>query len=412
MEVIILCYNKNNYMPQENKKIKHSFPEGFLWGTATSSHQIEGNNENNWTEWEKQGLIKDGSISGRACNSWELYKEDIKLAKELNNNCYRFSIEWSRIEPEQGKFDKEALQKYSEIVKECKKNNIEPLVTLYHWTQPLWFANMGGWLHKNSPLLFKKYVEQVAKVLGRDINFWCTINEPLIYSYNSYFKGKWPPQKKSYFKFRRVLRNLVKAHKLAYFTLHDNSDNCQVGIAKNNQFFESYLDGWFNVLIVKIAARFWNNAFLKKTKDTLDYVGLNYYFHNLVYASLKGYVLMNENKNISDMGWEIYPKGIYEVLKDLKKYNLPVYVLENGLADSVDDRRENFIKDHLRYIHKAIKEGVDVRGYCHWSLMDNFEWSDGFEPKFGLYEVDFQTFERKARPSAKAYAEICKDNGF
>ena len=399
-------------MPEKKKKLKYKFPAEFLWGTATSSHQIEGGNENNWTEWEKGGHIADGSLSGRACNSWELYKEDIRLVKELHNNTYRFSLEWSRIEPEQGHFDHDALRRYRDLAHECRRNGIEPIVTLYHWTQPLWFARQGGWLSKQSPLWFRQYVTRVAKELGRDVTLWCTINEPLIYSYNSYFKGKWPPQARSFWQFKKVLRNLAKAHELAYFSLHDGSSDCRVGIAKNNQFFESYLNQWFNKMVVKLVSRFWNHSFLGKVRDTLDFIGLNYYFHNVVYASMRGYVVMNENKHISDMGWEIFPRGIYETLMELKRYNLPVYILENGLADARDDRRADFIREHLRYVHQAIREGVDVRGYCHWSLLDNFEWADGFEPKFGLYSVNFKTFERTPRASASVYADIAQNNGF
>jgi len=399
-------------MSIKNKKLRCKFPQGFLWGTATSSHQVEGGNENNWTEWEKQGNIQDGSISGRACNSYELYKEDIKLVKELNNNAYRFSIEWSRVEPEEGKIDKEAIRYYQKIIDECHKNEIEPIVTIYHWTQPPWFAKQKGWLQKRSPLIFKNYVEVLAKHLGRDVKFWCTINEPMIYSFNSYLKGKWPPQKKSWFKFRKVLKHLAQAHKLAYYTLKEANGNCQVSVAKNNQFFEPYLNNWFNKITVSFVRHYWNHFFLEKIKDELDYIGVNYYFHNLLYISWRSYLQMNKNKETTDMGWEIYPEGLYEVLLELKKYNLPIYILENGLADENDSRREDFIKKHLRSVHRAIKEGVDARGYCHWSLLDNFEWSEGYEPKFGLYKVNLKTFERKARLSAKVYAEIAKNNGF
>jgi beta-glucosidase len=417
-------------MPEQN--IKYKFPHGFLWGTATSAHQVEGGNENNWTEWErKSGKIKDGSVSGRACNSYEMYAEDIKLAKELNNNAYRFGIEWSRVEPERGKFDLDELRHYQKIVTECRKNKIEPIVTLYHWTQPIWFAKMGGWLNKQSPVIFRHYVEQVAKVLGNDVIFWCTLNEPMIYAYNSYWLGKWPaysaksagsagkpdyftkpPIFKRFFDFKKVLKNLAAAHKLAYFALHERNSRCLVSIAKNNQCFEPYLDTWLNITAVNFIRNYWNHSFLNKIKDTLDYIGLNYYFHNLLYVSLLGHVLMNENKEVSDMGWEIYPQGLYETLKELQNYNLPIYILENGIADARDAKRADFIYEHLQAAHQAIAEGVDVRGYCHWSLLDNFEWVDGYEPKFGLYKVDFKTFKRTARPSAKIYSEICENNGF
>lgn len=395
------------------KRRAYAFPEKFLWGTATSSHQVEGNNENDWTEWEKQtGHIKDGSLSGRACNSYELYREDIKLVKELNNNAYRFSLEWSRIEPQEGEFDNQALEHYKNIVKECRDNNIEPIVTLYHWTQPLWFRDEGGWLNKNSAIFFRRYTQRVVKALGGEVTFWCTLNEPLIYAYNSYLKGKWPPQKRSYFKYKKVLKNLAQAHQFAYHIIHDLYSQAQVSVAKNNQFFEPYVNTFFNRLAVSWLRKFWNHKFLQKIKNELDYIGLNYYFHNLIFFFWRGYLLMNANKKVNDLGWEIYPAGIYEVLKELKKYRLPIYILENGLADKTDVQRADFIKEHLRYIHKAIKAGVDVRGYCHWSLVDNFEWAEGFEPKFGLYKFNSRTFERKAKPSAKVYAEIAENNGF
>ncbi|MFA6551699.1 MAG: family 1 glycosylhydrolase, partial [Patescibacteria group bacterium] len=314
------------------------------------------------------------------------------------------------------------LHHYQKVIAECRRNGLEPLVTLYHWTQPLWFAKLGGWLNKQSPVIFRRYVEQVVKVFGNDVTFWCTINEPMIYAYNSYWLGKWPAYAeasagkpsffKRFFSFKKVLKNLAAAHKLAYFTLHERNSRCQVSIAKNNQFFEPYLDTWLNLTAVNFVRNFWNHYFLNKIKDTLDYIGLNYYFHNLVYVSFSGYVLMNENKEVSDLGWEIYPPGLYEVLKELQIYNLPVYILENGLADARDAKRADFIREHLRAAHEAIAEGVNVRGYCHWSLLDNFEWADGYEPKFGLYEVDLKTFKRTPRPSAKVYSEICKNNGF
>ncbi|MDP3899583.1 MAG: glycoside hydrolase family 1 protein [bacterium] len=395
------------------KRRTYAFPENFLWGVATSSHQVEGNNENDWTEWEKiEGHIKDGSISGRACNSYEWYEDDIRLVKELNNTAYRFSLEWSRIEPVEGQFDNEAIEHYRKIIKTCKKNNIEPIVTLNHWTVPLWFRDQRGWLNKDAPVFFRRYTQQVVKKLGHEINYWCTINEPMIYAFNCYLKGKWPPQKKSYFKFKKVLKNLVSAHVFAYNVIHDNYPQAKVSIAKNNQYFEAYVDNWLNRRAVNFLRNFWNHWFLKKIKDKLDYIGLNYYFHNAIFVSWNGYVNMNENKKTTDMGWEIYPAGLYHVLLELKKYRLPVIILENGLADKKDKYRADFIKDHLRNVHKAYKAGVEIHGYCHWSLLDNFEWSDGFGPKFGLYNVDLKTFARTPRPSAQVYAEIARNNGF
>ena len=217
---------------------------------------------------------------------------------------------------------------------------------------------------------------------------------------NSYLRGIWPPQRKSVFKYFKVLNNLAKAHDLAYKSLHLIDLDCEVGISKNNIDFEGGI-------LAKLADYFWNKHFLNKIKDKQDFIGFNYYYHNRI----RGFRFnRNKNKIVSDMGWEIYPKGIYHVLKELKRYNKPIYITENGLADVKDEKREKFIKDHLYWIHKAIQDGIDVRGYLYWSLLDNFEWNKGLWPKFGLIEVDYDTMKRKIRPSAYKYAEICKNN--
>jgi len=216
--------------------------------------------------------------------------------------------------------------------------------------------------------------------------------------------------KKSFFKFLKVYRNLIDAHKQVFDSIHTWVSDTQVGIAKNNSYFE----GW----LAPILNYFWNNWFLNKIKNHQNFIGLNYYFHNRI----KGFKLnQNDNKEVSDFDWEIYPEGIYHVLKDLQKYRKPIYITENGVADAKDIHREKFIKEHLRWTHKAIAEGVDVRGYFYWSLLDNFEWDKGFWPRFGLVEMDYsakggsasggKTLERKIRPSALEYAKIAKENG-
>jgi len=391
------------------------FPKNFLWGAGTSSHQVEGGNVNDWSKWEKgnaEGLAKKSEtywqpwqkekfpemlqsrnyISGRACDHYHRFKEDFDIAKELNHNAHRFSIEWSRIEPKEGFIDEKEIEHYRQVLIALKERNIEPFVTLYHWTLPNWLAEKGGWLNPKTPYYFDRYVKIISENLFDYVNFWITLNEPSLYASNSYLKGNWPPEKKSIFKYFRVVNSLVKAHKLAYRALHLIDLECKVGIAKNNIYFEN----------IPFINYFWNKYFLNKIKNEQDFIGLNHYFHQTLFG--------NKNESVSDMGWGIYPEGIYRVLKELKKYNKPIYITENGLADKDDQKREKFIKDYLIWIYKEIEEGVDVRGYLHWSLLDNFEWDKGFWPRFGLVEVDFKTFERKIRPSAYKYAKICKDN--
>ena len=386
---------------------KIKFPNNFLWGAATSAHQVEGGNFNSWSEWEKspkriEQLKKQNKdpkeyISGKACDHYHRFEQDFDLTKFLNHNAHRFSIEWSRIEPEEGKINQGEIEHYRQVLIALKKRGLEPFVTLYHWPLPNWLAKKGGWLNPKAPYYFDRYVKIISENLFDEVNFWITLNEPNVYASNSYLKGNWSPQKKNIFKYFKVLSNLAKAHKLAYKSLHLIDLECEVGIAKNNIYFEK----------TPFIGYFWNKYFLNKIKDYQDFIGLNYYFHNCI----KGFGFNhNDNKNCSDLGWEIYPKGIYYVLKKLKKYNKPIYITENGLADAQDKKREKFIKDHLYWIHQAIKDNVNVKGYLYWSLLDNFEWDKGFKPRFGLVEINYDTMERKIRPSAYKYAKICKNN--
>jgi len=354
-----------------------TFSKGFFWGSATAAYQIEGGINNNWTKFFD---------AGQACDSYNRFQEDFDIAKSLGHNAHRFSIEWSRVEPEQGKFNEKEIKHYQKVIDALRKRNIEPFVTLWHFTNPLWVKDISQW---------GNYINKITKSL-KGVNFWITINEPEIYSINSYLKGLWPPKKKNFISYLLMLKKFIKAHKQAYKIIKGNQPNAKIGIAKNNIYFEgwpiSFFDNWW-----------WNEFFLNKIKNEQDFIGLNYYFHR--------HFPKNENKEVSDMGWEIYPEGIYHVLKNLKKYNKPVYITENGIADSKDIKRAKFITDHLRWVEKAIGERVDVRGYFYWSLLDNFEWAHGFGPRFGLVEMDYKTMERKIRPSAREYKKIIENNG-
>lgn len=402
---------------------KIEFPKKFIWGAATSAHQVEGGNFNDWSEWERANSVRlaaeaakrsanasalifpemfkpENYISGRTAGHYDLFEKDFDLVKQLCQNGHRFSIEWSRIEPSPGNFNQKEIEHYRQVISALKQRGIVPFVTLWHWTIPVWLAEKGGWLSKDASDYFVRYCEKVVSSFRDEVGFWITLNEPMVYSSNSYFRGVWPPQKKNVFSYLRVVENLAKAHRLAHQAIHRISPSAKVGVAKNNIFFEGGL-------AAKLADWFWNKRFLDKIKNQQDFIGLNYYFHNRV----RGFKFnQNENKEISDMGWEIYPEGIYYLLNGLKKYGKPIYITENGLADAKDEKRGKFIKEHLRWVHRAINEGVDARGYFYWSLLDNFEWDKGFWPRFGLIEVDYRTLERKIRPSAEKYAKICKEN--
>jgi beta-glucosidase len=424
----------------------YKFPENFKWGSATSAHQIEGDNHNDWSVWEnspetiarlkREGKDPKNFISGKACDSYNRFAEDFDIAKKLNQNIHRFSIEWSRIEPEEGKFDSDAMQHYIQVVKALKERGIEPMITLWHFTCPIWFANKGGFLNKKSPEYFKKYVGYVAEHLKDQVGLWITFNEATtIYSSFSYLMGIWPPQVRNIFKWRRANRNIVRAHISAYKEIKriygdspvghtgknheeisilesevgkgNTSHNVRVGITENNTYS---LSG--NKFYGKIAGRIYNyyrNLYLwYHAFPYYDFMGLNYY-HVDRRVSGSYEILPRQEWWMQDKNWEIYPKGIYHVLMMLKKFKKPVYITENGTTGS-DNIREKFIKEHLRWIWQAINDGVDVRGYMYWSLLDNFEINTGFESRFGLVEVDYKTFGRHIRPSAMEYAKICKEN--
>lgn len=392
-----------------------SFPKGFLWGAATSSYQIEGGLVNDWSEWEKsprrlarlkrKGLNPSDFQSGLAADSWNRMEEDIACLKQINATAYRFSIEWARIEPEEGRFNEAALAHYAHFIGRLREEGIEPFVTLWHWPLPLWLSAKGGWARKNIVEYFAKYTERVVEALPT-VKFWITLNEPEGYTGNSYLIGMWPPQCTNLFTYNKVLNNLIDAHHAACKIIKEKLPQSSISIATPRAHFVS-LNNPISRLATKFAAWWWNDRFLKRIINSIDFIGLNYYWWiNVAYLSYS----KTKGPLVTDMGWTVNAEGLYYSLLDLKKYNKPIYITENGLADGRDALRAQFITSMLEQIHRAIASGVDVRGYLHWSLLDNFEWAHGFEQKFGLFEVDRKTFERRPRPSVQVYAEIAKNN--
>lgn len=402
----------------KNQKILN-FPNNFLWGTSTSAYQIEGGNINDWSEWEKslertKELKKEGKnpedfICGEGCDSYNRYEEDLDLVQDLNCGAFRLGIEWARIESKKGEFNQKEIEHYREILKSMKKRGIKSVVTLWHWTNPVWLANEGGWVNKKAVDYFARYTELIVKELGEYVDFWVTLNEPMVHVANGYITGKFPPNIKCPRKAFKVFNNLVSAHKKSFEIIHKNIPEAQVSITALVNYIEPARK-WnlIEVFLAKIFHWLWNDRFLQKIKNHIDYIAFDYYFHDRViwYPPFR----KNLNKEVNDMGWEIYPEGIYDVIKYLNKFKKPIYIMENGIPDEKDNKRVRFIHEHLKNIFKSIEEGADVRGYFYWSLLDNFEWAAGWAPKFGLYKVDRETFERKARPSAEVYAEICKNN--
>lgn len=359
--------------------------EQFLWGAATSAHQIEGSNiHNDWWEAEQQGKVP--FKSGRATDHWNRWRLDYALAKELGHTAHRLSLEWSRIEPEPGKWNQRALTQYREMLTELKRLGMRTFVTLHHFTNPRWFSARGGWASAAAPEIFARYVKIVAEQLGEHVDFWITINEPNVYAGQAFWLGTWPPRQRSRWAAWQVLRRMMRAHRAAYRVLHRVQPDAQVGIAHNVLAFpERSLKAWL-----------YNHYFLWGTRRAHDFLGINYY--------------RSVNRNwvgpVSDIGWEIDPGGLQRVLRDLHQYGWPIYITENGLADAEDTQRADFIVSHLRILEEAQRTGIDIRGYLHWSLLDNFEWDKGFSPRFGLVAVDYETLERRPRRSAYVYKAI------
>jgi beta-glucosidase len=397
------------------------FPKDFLWGAATAAYQVEGGNcYADWWRWENEAGKEN---SGQACSHYDLYELDFELAKGLHHSAHRLSVEWSRIEPEEGKFSEAALKHYVDVIRALRARKIEPVVTLHHFTNPVWFADLGGWENKKAADLFLRYSEYVVRALAGHVRYWITLNEPTIYFSHAYILGVWPPQKKSLWKARVVEKYLALAHIKTYRLIHEiykrlDLSTPAVSIAQHmqafvpctpsikNRFAAFLRHQWFNLGLIDTFVR----------HKALDFIGLNYYSRQLV--ELEKWGLRNLAVDVcksghhpvkkNSLGWDIYPEGLCDLLCKLKKYKLPVMITENGICTPEDAVRWEYIAGHLRHIHKAMEQGVPVTGYLYWSLLDNFEWDKGFGPRFGLIDIDYKTQQRTVRESAVKFSEVCK----
>ncbi|MEF8846954.1 MAG: glycoside hydrolase family 1 protein [Candidatus Paceibacterota bacterium] len=378
---------------------KIKFPKNFLWGSATSAYQVEGGIDN--CDWSEE------FPAGKACDHYNKFREDFELLEALNQDIHRFSIEWSRIEPEPGEFDQKEIEHYRKVLKDLKSRDVKTMVSLHHITTPLWLDEQGNWTNTEVINYFPRFAQRVFGEYNDLVDYWITINEPIVYAFFGYLVGEWMPQKESLTSMLKVVRNQLVSHRRIYDAFHKKDSGVKVGITKNNSYAEPLPGCFLNRVSTSVKKYLWNEWFLNRVNPQLDFIGLNYYRHEKIKFPLQ---IESGDNETSDMGWEIYPEGIYHVLKDLKKYDKPIFITENGVADAEDQYRKEFIKNHLRWVHKAFEEGVDVRGYLYWSLMDNFEWADGYGPRFGLVEVDYDTLERKIRDSARYYAQIARNN--
>lgn len=415
-----------NENSNENDRI---FPRNFFWGASTAAHQVEGGLVNQWSVWElenanqlaqtahqrlgylpawnefkSQAEDPDNYVSGRGVDHFKRYKEDFDIIEKLNLNSFRFGIEWARLEPEEGKWDDRAVEHYRAYIKELRGRGIEPFANIWHWTMPTWFTDKGGFKHRSNLQYFERFVQKIADEYADDLTYIITLNEPNVYTSFSYVIGEWPPEEKSILA-ARVYRNLVAAHKKAYKILKKKKPTLQIGVAAQLANIQAKRPhNLFDQISTKWMRYYWNWWFLLRIKRYQDYVGFNYYFTDYYTGLFKR---ANPRVPMNDLGWYMEPEGLYPLLLRIHtRFKKPIFVLENGVADDSDDYRRWWIEETIVAMQRALSEGVDLRGYMHWSLLDNFEWKYGWWPKFGLVEVDREhDMKRTIRPSAKWFAE-------
>jgi beta-glucosidase len=412
------------------------FPDGFLWGAATAAHQVEGNNTNNdWWAWEQSpGRIRNGDRAALACDWWHRAEEDLDRARDMGQNTHRFSVEWSRLEPRPGVWDAAAFRRYREMLLAMRQRGLEPMLTLFHFTAPLWLADLGGWENPRTVDYFAQFTERVVNELGDLVRYWCPINELAVYAFLGFMHGIFPPGKRAISSSLAAMRHQLLGHGEAYRVIHALQAGAQVGAVSNifvaealdpdrigDRLLARAVDYIHNVLPLEAISTGWikppaGAMYVPKLADSADFIGLNYYTRFRTRADWRRpansfQFHLTPGSEISDLDYgEVYPRGMYQTIQTVSKYNKPIYITENGLPDADDDQRPRFILTHLAQIWRAIRAGLPVRGYYHWSLVDNFEWAQGYAMRFGLIEVDFATQERRTRASGRLYAEICRAN--
>ncbi len=414
--------------------MKFELKKGMLLGTATAATQIEGGDKNNnWYRFAKEGKVKDATSPIRADDHYNRWREDIDIMADMGLEIYRFGVEWSRIEPKENEFDENALDHYREEIEYMREKGIKPMLTLHHFTNPLWFEDMGSWENKNAPDIFIRFAEKVIDHLGDIVDDYITINEPNVYALNSYFYGDWPPEKKSLSSFVKVFSNMNAAHHRAYEMIHEKRlkmgkkrEETKVSFANHLRVFEPEND---KNLFHKLSARFTEYMFQTAVTEAMmigkcrfpvrrragvkygrhyDFIGINYYSRSTVSGISDG---VREDAYHNDLGWEIYHEGLIELSNRLsEKYGkeYPVYITENGTCDNTDAFRPRFIYDQLKMISETDNR---IERYYHWSFTDNFEWKEGESSRFGIVHVDYETQKRTVKNSGKLYTAIIKNQG-
>lgn len=413
------------------------FPPDFTFGVATSAYQVEGGIENDWAQWERAGRLHDPAArAGRATEHWERFFDDIPLISSLKATAYRLSIEWARVEPKRGEFDEAAWQGYRDRLEALVKAGIRPVVTLLHFTHPQWFHDQTPWHEPESLVSWARFARRCAELLDGLGAAVTTINEPNVFLLGGYLSGRMPPGLADGKKAFLAMCNLARAHVLAREALKDRARGqpVSVGIAQNvlafapsrrwhpldhaltllaegnynHAFLEALSTGRLKLQMPGLTA---GSAIIDGAAQSTEFTGVNYYTRaHLRFTTAAPFVqfefLDREQRGLTDIGWEWYPEGFAALLGQMKRYQRPVWITENGIDDRLGARRSQYLFEHLKQVLAARANGVDVAAYLHWSLLDNFEWLEAWGPKFGLYRVDPQTLARSRTPGADYFERI------
>jgi beta-glucosidase len=415
---------------------RFSFPEDFLWGASTSAQQVEGNITNNdWAAWEEAGKV--AVRSGIACDHYHRFSADFDLAAAIGHNAHRFSIEWSRIEPEEGRFSDAERQHYRDVLLALHARQMEPVVTIHHYTFPRWLAEKGGWDCPTIERYYLRYVQYVVDAYGDLVRWWITLNEPVVQAFKGWLIGQWPPGRVGdYPRALQVIRRMLRSHVLAYHAIHERRRDAMVSVAKHClALTPNHPRNPFDWISTRTRGFLFNELFLDALQTgrlaipgqfferlpfgrTLDFIGINYYTRDFVRntgLNLPGLVGASATLELerrigkrNDLGWEVYPEGLGYFLRAFRRYRLPILITENGIPATDEDDRWGFIYLHLWQVMRAMATGIPVVGYLYWSLLDNYEWTDGYTARFGLIGVNFKTQDRIVRPSARWLAEVIR----
>jgi beta-glucosidase len=417
-----------------------ALPAGFLLGCATAAHQVEGGIDNDWSRWvaDHPEAISGGGDASVAIDHYSRYRDDLAQLGSMHHRAHRFSVEWARVEPAPGRFDRDALAHYADVARACRDNGMEPVVTLHHFTLPVWLAESGGFAAPEAPVRFARYAAACVEAFDDVVTWWVTVNEPTVVAVLGHLEGIWPPGERSLRRTMAALRGLLRMHAAAAQAIAlvsaQHGRQAQVSIAHHERRLvprnpSSSVDS----AVARMPDFLFNRWFLRSCvtgralrpvghgevvpglAGSLTYVGLNHYTSEAVSFDLHAPSLLFARHEavpgmpLSSTGWAIDPGALRRALEDLsQETGLPILITENGVADDHDELRPDYLRDHLNAVADAIDAGIDVRGYLYWTAWDNFEWAEGYTKRFGLFAVDGETQERIAKPSAAVFAEICR----